>query len=74
MTISAEFVKCQENEGVKTIVVIPGEENLHVMEAFLDSSIEFITAGHVQGAAFMTNVYSRLTERVCVCLAKRRNY
>jgi len=35
----------------------------------LDSSIRFITVRHEQGAAFMADVYGRLTERAGVCLA-----
>ena len=70
MTISAKlFVKCLENEGVEFIFGIPGEENLHVMDALLDSSIQFITVRHEQGAAFMADVYGRLTGRAGVCLA-----
>jgi acetolactate synthase-1/2/3 large subunit len=58
------FVRCLENEGVDYIFGIPGEENLDVMDALLDSSIRFITVRHEQGAAFMADVYGRLTGRV----------
>lgn len=63
------FVKSLENEGVEFIFGIPGEENLDVMDALLDSSIRFITVRHEQGAAFMADVYGRLTGRAGVCLA-----
>ncbi len=63
------FVKCLENEGVEYIFGIPGEENLDVMDALLDSSIQFITVRHEQGAAFMADVYGRLTGKAGVCLA-----
>ena len=63
------FIRCLENEGVEYIFGIPGEENLDVMDALLDSSIRFITVRHEQGAAFMADVYGRLTERAGVCLA-----
>lgn len=63
------FVKCLENEGVEFIFGIPGEENLDVMDALLDSPIKFITTRHEQGAAFMADVYGRLTGRAGVCLA-----
>jgi acetolactate synthase-1/2/3 large subunit len=33
------FIKCLENEGVKVIFGIPGEENIDVMDAILDSTI-----------------------------------
>jgi len=63
------FVRCLENEGVEYIFGIPGEENLDVMDALLDSSIKFITVRHEQGAAFMADVYGRLTGKAGVCLA-----
>src|SRR4030065_249309 len=63
------FVKCLEAEGVEFIYGIPGEETLDVMDALLDSSIRFITTRHEQGAAFMADVYGRLTGRPGVCLA-----
>jgi len=63
------FVKCLENEGVEYIFGIPGEENLDVMDALLDSKIKFITVRHEQGAAFMADVYGRLTGKAGVCLA-----
>ena len=66
------FVKCLENEGVEYIFGIPGEENLDMMDALLDSNIQFITTRHEQGAAFMADVYGRLTGRAGVCLATLR--
>jgi len=69
MKASELFVRCLENEGVKYIFGIPGEENLAVMDALLDSGIRFITTRHEQGAAFMADVYGRLTGRAGVCLA-----
>ena len=70
MTTAAElFVRCLENEGVERIFGIPGEENLNVMDALRDCSIEFITVRHEQGAAFMADVYGRLTGKAGVCLA-----
>ncbi len=63
------FVRCLETEGVEYIFGIPGEENLDVMDALLDSPIHFITTHHEQGAAFMADVYGRLTGRPGVCLA-----
>ncbi|HKK04412.1 MAG TPA: thiamine pyrophosphate-binding protein, partial [Gammaproteobacteria bacterium] len=63
------FVRCLENEGVEYIFGIPGEENLDLMDALLDSSIRFITTRHEQGAAFMADVYGRLTGKAGVCLS-----
>jgi acetolactate synthase I/II/III large subunit len=67
---SAElFVKCLESEGVEYMYGVPGEENIDVMDALLSSRIKFVTTRHEQGAAFMADVYGRLTGRAGVCLA-----
>lgn len=63
------LVKCLENEGVKYIFGIPGEENIGIMDALLDSPIEFITTRHEQGAAFMADVQGRLTGTAGVCMS-----
>lgn len=69
MNAAQLFVRCLEHEGVEYIFGIPGEENLGVMDALLGSSIRFVTTRHEQGAAFMADVYGRLTHRPGVCLA-----
>jgi acetolactate synthase I/II/III large subunit len=63
------LVKCLENEGVEYIFGIPGEENIDIMDALLESGIKFVTTRHEQGAAFMADVYGRLTGRAGVCMA-----
>lgn len=63
------FVQCLENEEVEYIFGIPGEENLDIMDALLDSEIDFVTTRHEQGAAFMADVYGRLTGKPGVCLS-----
>lgn len=69
MTTAELFVRCLEAEGVETIFGVPGEENLDLLDALLDSSIRFIPTRHEQGAAFMADVHGRLTGRAGVCLA-----
>ncbi len=69
MNTAELLIQCLENEGVDTIFGLPGEENLHVLEALQGSSIRFITTRHEQGAAFMADVYGRLTGRAGVCLS-----
>lgn len=69
MNTAQLLVKCLEKEGVRYIFGIPGEENLEIMEALTHSSIRFITTRHEQGAAFMADVYGRLTHKVGVCLS-----
>ncbi len=64
------MVKCLENEGVKYIFGIPGEENIDLVHSLSASGqIEFVAVRHEQGAAFMADVYGRLTGKSGVCLA-----
>lgn len=63
------IVKCLGNEGVEYIFGVPGEENMDLLDALLGSSIRFIMTRHEQGAAFMADVYGRLTGKAGVCLA-----
>lgn len=63
------LVRCLENEGVQFVFGVPGEETLELMDAFLDSRIRFIETRHEQGAAFMADVYGRLSGKAGVCLS-----
>jgi acetolactate synthase I/II/III large subunit len=69
MNTAELLVRCLENEGVRYIFGLPGEENMAVLEALRDSPIQFITTRHEQGAAFMADVYGRLTGKAGVCLS-----
>ncbi|OCA81384.1 acetolactate synthase [Bacillus wudalianchiensis] len=69
MKVAELVVKCLENEGVDYIFGVPGEENLDIMDALLDSSIEFIVTRHEASAAFMAGTYGRLTGKPGVCLS-----
>lgn len=63
------FIKCLEAHGVEYIFGVPGEENADFMMSLDDSPIRFIMTRHEQGAAFMADVYGRLTGKVGVCLS-----
>ncbi|NEO85443.1 MAG: acetolactate synthase large subunit [Spirulina sp. SIO3F2] len=69
LTTAELIVQCLENEGVEYVFGLPGEENLHLLQALKSSSIQFITTRHEQGAAFMADVYGRLTGKAGVCLS-----
>ena len=70
MNTAEVLVKCLEQEGVKYVFGIPGEENLELMKALRESEqITFITTRHEQGAAFMADVVGRLTGKAGVCLS-----
>jgi acetolactate synthase-1/2/3 large subunit len=68
-TVAQLLVACLENEGVAFVFGLPGEENLHVIDALADSSIRFVTTRDERGAAFMADIYGALTGRAGVCLA-----
>jgi acetolactate synthase I/II/III large subunit len=63
------LVECLENEGVKYIFGIPGEENIRFTDALQSSSIRFVLVRHEQAASFMADMYGRLTGRAGVCAA-----
>jgi len=70
MKASDLFVKCLEAENVEYIFGIPGEETNDLTISISESeTIKFILARHEQAAAFMADVYGRLTNKVGVCLA-----
>ena len=62
MKASDLLVKCLEEEGIEYIFGIPGEENADFMMSLEQSTkIKFILTRHEQGAAFMAEIYGRLT-------------
>lgn len=63
------FIRCLENEGTEYVFGIPGEENIHFIDALSESDIRCIVTRHEQGAAFMADVYGRLTGKPGVCFA-----
>ena len=69
MKASDLMVKCLELEGIEYIFGVPGEENADFMISLEDSEkIKFILTRHEQGAAFMAEVYGRLTGKPAGCL------
>jgi len=68
-SVAELIVRCLENEGVRYVFGIPGEENIHLVQALRPSSIRYILVRHEQGAAFMAEVYGRLTGEAGVCSA-----
>jgi acetolactate synthase I/II/III large subunit len=69
-TVANLIVKCLENEGVRYVFGIPGEENIRLIDAINDSSaIRFILVHHEQAASFMAEMYGRVTGKAGVCVA-----
>jgi acetolactate synthase-1/2/3 large subunit len=70
MSTAAELmVKCLENEGVSVVFGIPGEENIRLVQALAASKIRYVLTRHEQAAAFMAEMYGRVTGRAAVVSA-----
>ncbi|WP_310778874.1 acetolactate synthase large subunit [Mycobacterium sp. Z3061] len=70
MSTAAELiVRCLENEGVSVVFGIPGEENIRFIKALAASDIRYVLTRHEQGAAFMAEMYGRVTGRAAVVSA-----
>ncbi|MGD2068536.1 MAG: acetolactate synthase large subunit [Gemmatimonadota bacterium] len=69
MKASDLFIRCLETEGIEYVFGVPGEENADFMMSLEASEeIRFVLTRHEQGAAFMAEVYGRLTGNPAVCL------
>ena len=64
------FIRTLEEEGVKYIFGIPGEENLDFLDSLSRSEkIKLILTRHEQAAGFMAATYGRFTGKAGVCLS-----
>ena len=64
------LVACLEAERCEYVFSVPGEETMDLLESLSHSeSVRHITTRHEQGAAFMADVYGRLTGRAAVAMA-----
>ena len=61
MNAAMLLVRCLEQEGVRFIFGVPGEETLALTDALLDARIQVVVTRHEQAAAFMADVYGRLS-------------
>ncbi len=68
MKASDLFVKCLEAEDIRYIFGVPGEENADLLMSLEGSDVKFVLCRHEQGAAFMAEVYGRLTGNPAGCL------
>ena len=70
MKVSDCIINCLENEGVEYVFGIVGKETLDLADSLSKSNqIQFVNVRHEQGAAFMADVYGRLSKKVGVCLS-----
>lgn len=61
MTVSELLLRCLENEGVKYVFGLPGEENIEFLHKLRNSGISFVTTRDERGASFMANAWGRLS-------------
>jgi len=67
MNASELLVKALEAEGVEIVFGLPGEENLHFIEALRDHpTIKLVLVRHEQAGGFMAASYWRLTGKIAV--------
>jgi acetolactate synthase-1/2/3 large subunit len=63
------LVRQLEEEGVRYVFGLPGEENLHLLDAMRRGDLKVVITRHEQAAAFMAATYGRLTGRAGVCFS-----
>ena len=64
------LVDCLAAEGCEFVFSVPGEETMDVLDALADHpAVRHVTTRHEQGAAFMADVYGRLTGRPAVAMS-----
>jgi glyoxylate carboligase len=68
-TAARSMVECLENEGVSVVFGLPGEENIRFIQTLAASNIRYVLTRHEQGAAFMAEMYGRVTGRAAVVSA-----
>jgi acetolactate synthase-1/2/3 large subunit len=68
-TAAMLLVRALENEGVVVVFGIPWEENLRFTRALDASPIRYVLTRHEQAAAFMAEMYGRVTGRAGVVSA-----
>ncbi len=67
---SEQIVAALASEGVEYVFGIPGDENLHFMEALRkDGRIKFVLFRHEQAAGFAAAAYGRLTGKLAVVMS-----
>ncbi len=70
MNAAEQLVEALVAEGVKYVFGIPGDENLHFMEALRKNGrVEFVLCRHEQAAGFMAAAHGRLTGKLAVAMS-----
>lgn len=68
MTVSQYIASWLIKRGVTTVYGLPGEEDLHLLDAIREANIEFIRVDHEATAGFMAAAEARITGDIAVVL------
>src|SRR5450631_3367179 len=69
-TAASLLVECLAAEECEYVFSVPGEETMDILDALSrQDAVRHITTRHEQGAAFMADVYGRLTGRAAVAMS-----
>lgn len=69
MNVADNFVKILEEEGIREVFGIPGEQIMPLYEALSKSNIRHILTRHEQAAAHAADGYARSSGKIGVCIA-----
>ncbi|MBB6283472.1 thiamine pyrophosphate-dependent enzyme [Geobacillus subterraneus] len=72
LSVPQAIVECVKQEGVSHLFGVPGESYLPLLDALYDEpTLQFISARHEGGAAFMAEAYAKASGKPGVVLATR---
>ena len=69
MNVADKIVKILEEEGIKTVFGIPGEQIMPLYKSLSNSNINHILTRHEQAAAHAADGYFRSSGKIGVCIA-----
>lgn len=64
-------VEALERAGVRHCFGVPGESFMGLLDALVDSPVDFVSCRHEGGASFMASGYSRVSGEIGVCMGTR---
>ncbi|MBO0694284.1 MAG: hypothetical protein J2P58_15370, partial [Acidimicrobiaceae bacterium] len=65
------IVEALDRAGIRNTFGVPGESFMGLLDAFIDSPVEFVSCRHEGGASFMAQAYSRVSGEIGVCMGTR---
>ena len=69
MNVADNFVKILEEEGIRDVFGIPGEQIMPLYKSLSNSNINHVLTRHEQAAAHAADGYARSSGRIGVCIA-----